>query len=131
MNHVRFHAQPMNKTIIPILFLTLLFSACGVNQAFVLNQNLNTTHVQLGSNNFKVLERITGSAEVKYILCFGGMSKTRLYENAYADMLTNAKLTGSPKAIINVMTEEHAGGVVPFSWKRTVTVSALVIEFTR
>jgi len=121
----------MNKKSNLFLFSAICLSSCGVNQAFVLNQNLNTTHVQLSSNNFKVVEKVVGSADVKYVLCFGGMSKTRLYESAYSDMLANAKLIGSSKAIINVVTEEHVGGVFPFSWKRTVTVSANVIEFTK
>jgi len=35
------------------------------------------------------------------------------------------------KTIKSTLTEEHAGGVVPFSWKRTERVGVIVEEFTR
>ena len=108
-----------------------LFSSCGVNSALILNHNQNSTQVSLSLNNFKVVDKVSGSAEVPYILCFGGMNKTQLYENAYTSMLEKANLKGSSKAIINVITEEHVGGVPPFYYKRTVTVTANVIEFTK
>lgn len=56
------------------------------------------------------------------------MNKKQLYENAYSDMVKKADLTGS-RALINIVTEEHVGGVPPFYYTRTVTVSAHVIEF--
>jgi hypothetical protein len=87
--------------------------------------------VQLASGNFKVVDRVSGSAEVKYIVCIGGLKKRQLYENAYSEMIKKANLLNSSKAIVNVVTEEHAGGVPPFFIRRTVTVSANVIEFTR
>jgi hypothetical protein len=67
---------------------------------------------------------------VSYVLVFGGVRKKQLFNNAYANMMDNAELSGS-KALINIVTEEHVGGVPPFFFKRTVTVSANVIEFTR
>ncbi|MEO9871428.1 MAG: DUF6567 family protein [Ekhidna sp.] len=44
-------------------------------------------------------------------------------------MVNKAELTGS-RALVNIMTEEHIGGVPPFYYKRTINVSAHVIEFT-
>ena len=111
--------------------LSLLLGSCGFNSAIVLNHNQNNTQVQLSSNNYKVIEHVTGSAEVEYILMIGGLDKRRLYENAYSDMVSNANLKGSSRALINIVTEEHVGGVPPFYYKRTLTVSAHVIEFTR
>jgi len=46
-------------------------------------------------------------------------------------MLEKANLLGSAKAIINIVTEEHLGGVPPFYMVRTVMVSANVIEFQK
>jgi hypothetical protein len=120
----------MKKTILPLL-AALLLSSCGFNSALVLNHNQNNTQVQLGSNNYKVVERISGSAEVEYILMIGGLDKRKLYENAYSDMMTKANMLNTSRALINVVTEEHVGGVPPFWYKRTLTVSAYVIEFTR
>jgi hypothetical protein len=87
--------------------------------------------VQLSGNNFKVIDKVMGTAEVTYILGIGGLDTRQLYQNAYSAMQDKANLTGSSKAIVNVITEEHLGGVPPFYYKRTITVSGYVIEFTR
>jgi hypothetical protein len=117
--------------ILSAVALTAFLSSCGINNAIIVNHNQSSTQVQLSSGNYKVVDRITGSAEVKYICLIGGMKKTQLYENAYAAMVNKANLTGSSKALVNVVTEEHIGGVPPFYYKRTVTVTAHVIEFTK
>ena len=106
-------------------------SSCGVNYAMVSNHNLNTTQVQLAGNNFKVLDKVSGSSDVMYVLGFGCMNRKKLYENAYSAMMSKANLTGSARAITNTVTEEHLGGVPPFYFKRTITVSGNVIEFTK
>jgi len=110
--------------IIPIL------TSCGVSSALVLNQNQNTTHVHLGSNNYKVAGSATGFSEVEYIMLIGGLSKNQLYQNAYSDMVSKANLEGS-RALVNIITEEHVGGVPPFYIKRRITVSANIVEFTK
>lgn len=122
----------MNRIILAgfaVLIMAFL-SSCGVNHALVLNTNQNTTQVQLGSNNFKVVDKVSGSAQVEYIFMIGGVRKTQLYENAYAAMVAKANLINGSKALVNIVTEEHLGGVPPFYFKRTITVSAHVIEFT-
>ena len=110
--------------IASLVFLT----SCGVSGAYIYNHNENSTQVHLSSNNYEIVDQISGSSDVSYILIFGGMNKKQLYENAYSDMVKKADLTGS-KALINIVTEEHLGGVPPFYYTRTVTVSAHVIEF--
>jgi len=85
--------------------------------------------VHLANNNFQVVNRVKGSSEVSYVLIFGGRNKRQLYENAYSEMVKAAELSGS-KALVNIVTEEHVGGVPPFYYKRTITVSAHVVEFT-
>jgi hypothetical protein len=107
----------------------LLFNSCGISSALVINDNQNSTQVQLTTNNYRVIERITGSAEVEYVFLIGGMGQRQLYENAYSAMLQKANMTGG--SIINVMTEESLSGFFPFFHTRTITVSAYVIEFTR
>ena|SRR5689334_24148966 len=113
--------------IIAIVFMT----SCGVGNAVILNHNQSTTQVQLAQKNFKVTDKISGSASVTYICLIGGMKRTQLYENAYSDMMSKANLTNGARALVNIVTEEHIGGVPPFYYKRTVTVSAHVIEFTQ
>jgi hypothetical protein len=109
----------------------LSLSSCGVSSALVINDNQNSTQVQLAANNYRVVERITGSAEVDYVLLIGGMKQRQLYDNAYSAMMQKANITGGSRAIINVMTEENLSGFFPFFHTRTITVSAYVIEFTR
>ncbi len=108
-----------------------VLSSCGVNGALIVNQNQNASQVHLSSNNFRVVDKVSGSANVAYILGIGGLRKRQIYENAYAEMMGKANLINSSRAVINVVTEEHVGGVPPFFLRRTVTVSAHVVEFTR
>jgi hypothetical protein len=119
--------------IIPFIMglaLILTLSSCGVNHAWVLNQNQNATQVHLGGNNFKVVGQVKGTAEVGYVLVFGGVKKKHLYDAAYANMLEQADLGNGSRVLTNVLTEEHLGGVPPFYTKRTITVTANVVEFT-
>ncbi len=114
-----------------LLLLTTFLSSCGVGHALVTNHNQNATEVHLSGNNFKVIDQVSGSSEASYVLAIGGMNKRQLYENAYSKMMKNANLLNGSKAIINVMTEEHFSGFAPFYVRRTITVSAQVVEFTR
>lgn len=113
-----------------VLVSALVMTSCGVGSALVLNQNQNATQVQLGSNNFRTVQTVSGNAQVQYICLIGGLSQKTLYQNAYSDMMKKAELTGS-RAVVNIVTEEHVGGVPPFYFKRTITVSGQVIEFSR
>lgn len=114
-----------------VLLLAALLSSCGFGVALVTNHNQNATEIHLSGNNFKVIDQVSGSSEVSYVLGIGGMNKRQMYENAYSTMMKKANLLNSSKAIINVMTEEHFSGFAPFFVRRTITVSAHVIEFTR
>lgn len=114
-----------------LLFLTAFLSSCGIGTAFVTNHNQNATEVHLSGNNFKVIDQVSGSSEASYVFAIGSMNKRQLYENAYSTMMKKANLLNGSKAIINVVTEEHFSGFAPFFVRRTITVSALVVEFTR
>ena len=123
----------MKKLSISLVFVAglLFFNSCGINHSYVFNHNQNATQVHLGSNNFKVLEKVSGTAEVSYVLIFGGVNRKQLYKNAYNEMVNSANLVSGSKALVNVLTEEHLGGVPPFYYTRTITVSANVIEFVK
>ena len=114
-----------------LLLLTTFLTSCGIGHALVTNHNQNATEVHLSGNNFKVVDQVSGSSETSYVLAIGGMNKRQLYENAYSIMMKKANLLNSSKAIINVMTEEHVSGFAPFFVRRTITVSAQVVEFTK
>ena len=113
------------------LLLTVFLSSCGIGTALVTNHNQNATEVHLGENNFKVIDQVSGSSEVSYVFAIGGIKRRQMYENAYTMMMKKANLLNGSRAIINVMTEEHYSGFAPFFVRRTITVSAQVVEFTR
>ena len=114
-----------------LLLLAAFLTSCGFGTALVTNHNQNATEVHLGGNNFKVIDQVSGSSEASYVFAIGAMNKRQLYENAYSTMMKKANLLNGSKAIINVMTEEHFSGFAPFFVRRTITVSAQVVEFTR
>jgi hypothetical protein len=116
---------------ITLIFLIAVFSSCGISHSVILNANQNSTQVNLGSNNYKVVEEVSGTSEAKYICLIGGLKKKQLFQNAYSDMMKKANLMNGSRAVVNLVTEEHLGGFPPFYYKRTVSVSSHVIEFTK
>ena len=114
-----------------LLLFSALLNSCGFGTSHITNHNQNATQVHLGQNNFKVIDQVSGSSEATYILAIGGIKKRQLYENAYSTMMKKANLLNGSKAIVNVMKEEHFSGFAPFFVRRTITVSAQVVEFTR
>lgn len=112
------------------LGLALVLSSCGGGTAFITNHNQNITEVHLNRNNFKFIDQVSASSEATYVLGLGNMRKNKMYENAYSAMMKKANLLNTSRAVVNVMTEEHFSGFVPFYVKRTITVSAMVVEFT-
>jgi hypothetical protein len=117
--------------IITGLFIVTVLSSCGYNHMHVINQNQNNTQVELSQDNFKVLEQVKGSAEVNYVLIFGGRKKQELYNAAFSEMLEKANIEGKAKVLTNIITEQHVGGYPPFYYTRTLTVKANVVEFTQ
>ena len=111
------------KKVILFGTLALLLVSCGVSNGLTYNQNSHTTQVVLSKNNFKVVEHVKGEATNDYFLFFGGGRKAR------AEMLKNANLVGTSRAVINETVEAHSF-LFFIGTKYTVTVSADVIEFT-
>lgn len=113
------------------MVLISALSSCGFNHAYVLNQNQNNTQVQLSEKNFEVVGQAEGTAEVEYVLIFGGLKKRALFNDAYSQMVENAQLNSSSRALTNILTEEQISGFPPFYYKRTLSVKSNVIEFTK
>lgn len=122
----------MKRLFFPmVLGSMIMLSSCGIDLAFTLNQNTNTTQVQLQSNNYSIIGKARGSDTATYIFGIGGLKKKQLYANAYARMMDNAKLNNGSKAVVNIVTEEYIGGVHPIFTRRITTVSCNVVEFTK
>ncbi len=119
----------MKKSISLISLIALLFTSCAVHNGLTTNQNNHTTEVVLSKNNYKVIERVQGEAQTRYILGIGGLSKKALVAEAKADMLSKANIIGSSKAIINE-TVEVKHSFFPFVRLYKVTVTGHIVEFT-
>lgn len=115
--------------ILLIVFLPMiLITSCGIHSAMVGNINNSNTNVELSKKNFKIIGRVSGSSTATYVFGIGGLSNKNLIERAKAEML--GQLSGGSRAIINVTTESHYTLIVPFFYRKTITVSAHLIEFT-
>lgn len=111
-------------------FAFLLFaSSCGIHSASIGNNHNLSTNVNLSKKNFTVLGRVSGASAATYVFGIGGLTNKSLLGNATSNMLDNADLTGGSKAIVNLSSETHYSLIVPFYYRKTVTVSANVIEF--
>jgi hypothetical protein len=118
----------MKKLFVFLFAAALVLPGCAVHQGLINNVNQQVTNVELGEENFTVVEYVTGYAEARYIFGFGGLKKLTLVEAAKSDMYTKANLIGSPKALVN-QTVEMRYSFFPFFQRVEVTVSAHVVEF--
>ncbi len=117
------------KKLIILVGVVLLLSGCGINSAFVFNQNSQSTVVELGEKNFKIVDKVVGQSTATYYLGFGGMKNKALLEMAKADMYDKALIKGTSRAIVNQTYERHITNLYPFYYKITFFVSGYVIEF--
>ena len=122
----------MKKLLMLFVLVATLFgvSSCSLQDPMTRNLNQNLTNVVLQDNNFKIVQKVRGEAQADYLFYFGGFRKKGLIEEARAEMLENANLIGSSRAVINENVEMSVtsfSGI--FSYVK-VTVSGYVIEFT-
>jgi hypothetical protein len=113
-------------SIVAVIFL----SGCGVSSGLMNQFSVNgaNTNVVLQKNNFKVAGTVSGEASASYVMAIG-CNKQTLVSQAKQQMIENAKLEGTSKAIINVSIEEHITFILVYM-KRTIKVHGTVIEFT-
>ncbi|PZX60874.1 DUF6567 family protein [Hydrotalea sandarakina] len=118
------------KNALFVILIVMLFSSCGMNTALTANLNNNVTNVTLSQKNYKVVGLVTGKAQATYVLGIGGLSHKALVAMAKADMLKQANLMGSARAVVNVTTEENLVQILfPIYFRKEVYVQAHVIEF--
>jgi hypothetical protein len=118
------------KNALFVILIVILFSSCGMNTALTANLNNNVTNVTLSQKNYKVVGLVTGKAQATYVLGIGGLSHKALVAMAKADMLKQANLMGSARAVVNVTTEENLVQILfPIYFRKEVYVQAHVIEF--
>ncbi len=119
------------KILLAISFISIyLLSGCGLNSGLMNQFSVNgaNTNVILQENNFKVVGTVSGEAKDTYVFGFGGLT-TDLVARAKQQMIKNAELDGTSRAIINVTLEEHHALFVILV-EKTIIVHGTVIEFT-
>ena len=116
-------------SILP-LSLLLLLGSCGISSSLLLNASNNDTQVHLSKNNYKVLHKVQGISENIYFLGIGGLDNLSIIEKAKNQMMENANLEGRAKAVVNITFDTHFSMFYPIFFKKTVTASGYVIEFS-
>jgi len=119
----------MKKLILLLIGTMFLLSSCAIHNGLTSNLNNHSTEVVLSKKNFKVVGSVQGEAQAMYIFGIGGLSKKAMIAEARANMLANANIVGTSKAIINE-TVEIKHSFFPFVRLYKVTVSGHIIEFT-
>ncbi|MDR1180719.1 MAG: hypothetical protein LBL13_01910 [Bacteroidales bacterium] len=120
------------KKMLSIVFVIVIacsLSSCAIHSGLTGNMNNNTTNVVLQKNNYKIIQKVKGTAKGTSVFGFGG-SFQPLIERARAEMLESVRLTGTSRAIINETVEVNNKNYALIVNQKEVTVSAYVIEFT-
>lgn len=112
-----------------LVSVVMMCVGCGVMSNMATNTNLTQTNVELSAANYRVIGTVSGTATNHYIFGIGGLSKSALANNSYANMVENANLRDN-QAIINVSTAERVKAYVVYT-KREMVTSGVVIEFTK
>lgn len=120
----------MKKNMFALGAFILLFSSCATHSVYTGNVNAHQTNVVVSENNFKVTDQVSGSAEATYFLGFGGLKQESLINAVRQDMYSKANLVGDSKALVNETFDTKSYFFIIF-WKKKVTTSANVIEFTK
>ncbi len=112
------------------LIFICLFSSCGFHDGLTSNVNQSQTSVVLSQKNYKVLEKVAGAATANYVFGIGGFRAKALVDKARNNMIMKNKLTGGARAFIYPTVEIHSTFIFPFYFKKTVTYTSYLIEFT-
>ena len=122
----------MRKLLMLFVLAATLFgvSSCSLQDPMTRNLNQNLTNVVLQDNNFKIVQKVRGEAQADYLFYFGGFRKKGLIEEARTEMLENANLIGSSRAVINENVEMSVTSFAGIFSYVKVTVSGYVVEFT-
>jgi hypothetical protein len=118
------------KLILMAVLSAILFTGCAGFHTLTQTPIANSPVVTLDQDNFHVVKHVEASAVTTRILCIGGLSRRALRQNAVADMIKSAELTGS-QAVVNVTTKESIVIWTPLYIKTIVTAYGTVVEFDK
>lgn len=111
-----------------LISLLLFLQSCALHNGLTSNSNIHSTEVHLTKKNYKVVKKVEGFSEARYILGIGGLARKALIAEAREKMLTQSDIIGSSRAVINE-TVEVKQSFFPLLKKYKVFVSAYIIEF--
>ena len=114
--------------IIMAILAAALFTSCAGLHSLTQTSIANSPNVEISQNNFHVVKQVSSSATTTYIFGVGGLSQKALRQNAVADMITKANLTGS-QTVINITTKISRRIITPFYIRSTATAYGTVVEF--
>ena len=115
------------KKITLISISLLLLSSCGMNWGYL--PNYHHTEVVLDEANYTYVGSATGESSAINIFGIGPIGSQSLVQDAKADLLSQVDLYSGSRAIVNMVVDEKQSYFTLFYVKRTVYVSADIIEF--
>ena len=118
------------KIFISAIISAILFTGCAGVHSLTQTPIANSPTVTLSQNNFHVVKHVEASATTTRILGIGGLSHKAMKQNAVADMMKKANLTGS-QAMINITTKVSTIAWTPLYVETTVTAYGTVVEFDK
>ena len=114
---------------VTFVLLFFILNSCRIHSGFTHNQNQQQTQVVLSNSNYRVVKYVEGTSVAHYIFAFGGGRNVRgLEARARDNMLREANLVGSSRAVINETVEFQTRQVLFYTEIRCV-VSAHIVEF--
>jgi len=117
------------KLMIMLIVLTIAVCSCiGSNK--ILSTTGTQTQVILSENNYRVIQKLEGTATSRSFLGIGHLQST-VITTARNNMLANVNFIGNSKSVINEYIEVYNRWnlIIPLH-RITVTASAYLIEFT-
>jgi len=118
-----------NYLLITILFMIFVTTSCKVHDGLTRNENQHQTQIVLSEKNYRIIKYVEGDATARYYFGIGGGSSKRgLLARARQNMLRNAGLIGTSRAVINETVETQYRQVFFMTEVRYI-VSAYVVEF--
>lgn len=116
------------KHYLIIAFSALFLTGCVGLHNLSNTPIANSPNVELSQNNFHVVKHVSATTSCTYVFGIGGLSGKALKQNAIADMITKANLTGS-QTVVNIVTKVSRKIITPIYIRTTITVQGTVVEF--
>ncbi len=116
------------KLAFALLFIILASTSCRYHYGLTHNENHHQTQVVLQEKNYRIIKYVEGDAYARYFLGIGGSNKRGIVARARENMLKEAGLIGSSRAVINETVEMRIKNTFLRTEVRYI-VSAYIVEF--